>query len=52
MVENKCHLNLIWKIFSLGGPSKFIASICDPFKSTVSFLKLPYLIMSLNLRYT
>lgn len=39
MVENGCHLNPIWKIFSLGGPGKFIASICDPFKSTVLVFK-------------
>lgn len=39
MVENGCHLNPIWKIFSLGGPSKFIASIRDPFKSSVLVFK-------------
>lgn len=39
MVENGCHLNPVWKIFLLGGPGKFIASICDPFKNTVLIFK-------------
>lgn len=46
MVENRCHFNPVWKI-SLGGPGKFIAFICDP-KALYSFLKVPYLIMSLT----
>lgn len=38
MVKNRCHLNPVWKI-SLGGLGKFIAFICDPFKSTVLIFK-------------
>lgn len=39
VVRKGCHLNPIWRTFSLGGPSEFIGFIFNPLKSIILIFK-------------
>jgi hypothetical protein len=42
VVRKGCHLNPIWRTFSLGGPSEFIELVFNPWKSIILVLEVSY----------